>query len=59
MPLEGQKQDVVKGSLRSRGRIDVAAIASTFSGGGHHNAAGFTSTDDPDVIIAKITALLP
>jgi phosphoesterase RecJ-like protein len=29
-------------SLRSDGSIDVAAIASTFGGGGHPNAAGFS-----------------
>jgi len=27
-------------SFRSRGRVNVAAIAQTFGGGGHHNAAG-------------------
>ncbi len=31
-----------KGSLRSRGRIDVAAAAQRLGGGGHHNASGFT-----------------
>jgi len=31
-----------KGSLRSRGRVDVAAIASLLGGGGHVRAAGFT-----------------
>lgn len=30
-------------SLRSRGDFDVSAIARTFGGGGHKNAAGFTS----------------
>jgi phosphoesterase RecJ-like protein len=29
-------------SLRSNGSIDVAAIASTFGGGGHPSAAGFS-----------------
>lgn len=29
-------------SLRSRGDFDVAALAETFGGGGHKNAAGFT-----------------
>ena len=57
--LKIKKAGVVKGSLRSRGRIDVASIASSFGGGGHHNASGFTSSDSPDVIIAKISALLP
>lgn len=28
-------------SLRSDGTVDAAAIASSFGGGGHHNAAGF------------------
>ncbi len=32
----------VKGSLRSRGRVDVGEIAVDLGGGGHHNAAGFT-----------------
>lgn len=31
-------------SLRSRGDFDVSAIARKFDGGGHKNAAGFTST---------------
>ena len=29
-------------SLRSKGRVDVAAVATTFSGGGHRNASGGT-----------------
>ena len=35
-----------KGSLRSRGRVDVAAVASALGGGGHHNAAGFTAAGE-------------
>jgi phosphoesterase RecJ-like protein len=31
-----------KGSLRSRGLVDVAAVATSLGGGGHRNAAGFT-----------------
>ena len=57
--LKVKKSGVIKGSMRSRGRIDVASIASSFGGGGHHNAAGFTSSESPDVIIAKVTSLLP
>lgn len=30
-----------KVSLRSRGRVNVAALSQSFGGGGHHNAAGF------------------
>lgn len=38
-----------KVSLRSRGDVDVAAIASRHRGGGHRNAAGCRLTDDgPD-----------
>lgn len=43
-----------KGSLRSRGEVDVGAIAVTFGGGGHHNAAGFTTTKDPEAIMSEI-----
>ena len=48
----------IKGSLRSRGAVDVAAVAGAFGGGGHHNAAGFTSQETTDEIVAKITELL-
>lgn len=37
-----QDKDTVKVSLRSKGLIDVAAIAAKFGGGGHRNAAGFS-----------------
>lgn len=36
-----------KGSLRSRGAVDVGAIASLLGGGGHHNAAGFMIPKPP------------
>ncbi len=49
---------MLKGSLRSRGLIDVNAIAGAFGGGGHHNAAGFTTTDAPQVVIDRIVDLL-
>lgn len=34
-------QGLLRCSLRSKGHIDVAAIAKNFGGGGHRNAAGF------------------
>lgn len=40
--LKELEPGVVKGSLRSRGRVDVGAVAAGIGGGGHHNAAGFT-----------------
>lgn len=43
-----------KGSLRSRGEVDVAAVAALFGGGGHHNAAGFTAPGPVDSIVDRI-----
>lgn len=48
----------VKVSLRSRGRVDVAAIAREFGGGGHHNAAGFTVNAEPDDVIEEVRSRL-
>jgi phosphoesterase RecJ-like protein len=56
--LKRKEAGVIKGSLRSRGRVDVAAIARSFDGGGHHNAAGFTSAAEPSEIIEQIVAYL-
>ena len=56
--LKESKPGVIKGSLRSRGLIDVSAIAGTFGGGGHHNASGFTSTDTPEDIVEQIVSQL-
>jgi phosphoesterase RecJ-like protein len=36
--------DVVRVSLRSRGSVDVRAVAASFGGGGHPNAAGCSIT---------------
>ncbi len=44
----------VKGSLRSRGRVDVGAIAVALGGGGHHNAAGFTFEGDADGAVEAV-----
>ena len=51
--------DKFKGSLRSRGRVDVSKIAGHFGGGGHRNAAGFVATGTPESIVAQIRADLP
>lgn len=56
--LKQAKPDVYRGSLRSRGAVDVARIASHFGGGGHHNASGFTATGTPESIVAEIRSLL-
>ncbi len=44
----------VKASLRSRGRVDVGAIAADLGGGWHHNAAGFTYAGTTDQAIEAI-----
>jgi phosphoesterase RecJ-like protein len=44
----------IKGSMRSRGRVDVGAIAEVFGGGGHHNAAGFTASGSIDTVMSTI-----
>jgi len=41
-------------SFRSRGRVNVAAIAQKFGGGGHHNAAGCSIAGDEGAVRAKI-----
>lgn len=43
-----------KVSLRGRGAVDVGVIAAEYGGGGHHNAAGFTTPDGVEVIIARL-----
>lgn len=40
-------------STRSKGTIDVAAVCTALGGGGHHNAAGFTSYDTVEETMAK------
>ena len=50
--------DRVKVSLRSRGRVDVGAIASDLGGGGHHNAAGFTVHGKAPAALAAVLARL-
>lgn len=49
----------VKGSLRSRGRVDVGAIAAELGGGGHHNASGFTYQGDAMEAVGAVRQLLP
>ena len=45
-----------KVSTRSNGRVDVAALAVKFGGGGHARAAGFSMDGDPEEIIKTIVA---
>jgi phosphoesterase RecJ-like protein len=56
--LKEVEPGTIKGSLRSRGAVDVEAVAGAFGGGGHHNAAGFTASATAGDIVAKITGIL-
>jgi phosphoesterase RecJ-like protein len=52
----------VKVSLRSRGKVNVAALAERHGGGGHHNAAGMRLAADPDgaqeLILAEVEQMI-
>lgn len=50
--------DTYKLSMRSNGKVDVAVIASAFSGGGHKFAAGCTVTGSFDDILLQISAMI-
>lgn len=47
-----------KVSLRSRGVVDVSAIAGDFGGGGHHNASGFSHEGPPEAIVEAVRSRL-
>ncbi len=45
-------------SLRSRGAVDVGAVAVALGGGGHRFAAGFTGYGEPAEVVAAVRARL-
>jgi phosphoesterase RecJ-like protein len=47
-----------KVSVRSRGGHDLSAVASSFGGGGHRLAAGYTSSHGPSETIERLVASL-
>ncbi len=47
-----------KVSFRSRGRVNVAALAAEFGGGGHHNAAGCRMSGGPAEVVERVFALV-
>jgi phosphoesterase RecJ-like protein len=51
-------QESVKVSLRSAGRVNVAAVAQHFGGGGHVRAAGCRLTDPLDEVIHKVISVV-
>jgi phosphoesterase RecJ-like protein len=46
----------IRVSLRSRGGVDVAAVARRFGGGGHVQAAGLRADEDIDTLAANLVA---
>lgn len=46
-------------SLRSKGAVDVAAVAVSLGGGGHRLAAGFTAYGSAEEVLAVIRKTLP
>jgi phosphoesterase RecJ-like protein len=49
-------EDSVRASFRSKGRVDVSAIAGIFGGGGHRSAAGLRSSMDLIELKERIVA---
>ena len=47
-----------KFSLRSNGKVDVAAIAASFGGGGHKLAAGFSIQADLEETFTQVSAMV-
>jgi phosphoesterase RecJ-like protein len=53
-----EKDGVVRVSFRSKGRVDVSAVATRFGGGGHRNAAGCTVTGTLPEVKRKVVETL-
>ena len=47
-----------RGSLRSKTKVDVGALATAMGGGGHKYASGFSSKDDLETTIGQLIAQL-
>jgi phosphoesterase RecJ-like protein len=45
-------------SMRAKADIDLSAVASTFGGGGHKLAAGYSTTGSADEVVAALSAAL-
>lgn len=56
--LRSDEDGVTRVSLRSKGAIDMRAVAQQFGGGGHLNASGFTVGDPLEVVEARLLPLL-
>jgi len=56
--IRQQGANEFKGSLRSRGDVDVETIARSYGGGGHKNAAGFEAESSPEDLVADLVESL-
>ncbi|HOF17907.1 MAG TPA: DHHA1 domain-containing protein [Phycisphaerae bacterium] len=54
--LLSEMPDCVRASLRSRDRVDVAAVAQAFGGGGHARAAGLRAQTDLETLKDRLVA---
>ncbi len=50
--------ELFKVGFRSKGKVDVSALAAVFGGGGHHNAAGCTITGSLEYVRRQVFAHL-
>jgi bifunctional oligoribonuclease and PAP phosphatase NrnA len=57
--VKEEADGTVRISLRSLGDVDVRSIAESEGGGGHRYAAGFSSDDGVDTVVARIEHKLP
>jgi bifunctional oligoribonuclease and PAP phosphatase NrnA len=57
--LKEEVGGTVRVSLRSLGAVDVRRIAEAEGGGGHRLAAGFTSSDTIEEVVARVQQALP
>ena len=59
MLIRETPDDHVRVSLRSRGRLDVGALAASLGGGGHRNASGFRFEGTPDQAAGAVLERIP
>ena len=59
MLIRETPDDHVRVSLRSRGKVDVGAVAASLGGGGHRNASGFRFEGGPDEAAAAVLERIP
>ncbi|GAB1432567.1 bifunctional oligoribonuclease/PAP phosphatase NrnA [Spirochaetota bacterium] len=56
--LKENEEGVLRCSLRSKGKVNVAQIAQNFGGGGHKTAAGFKSSFSIELLKEKVLKLV-